>query len=368
MKKILFTFIILYSCTLAAQKSLFPQQMEPQPTTTNDSILNELRIIRGIQQESKHKRDSIIKARKNHILPSDEKPEDEYDAMAQIADNTRQNWVKDDWNVYGWVAFFIGFLTLIVGGTTLWAQWRTEKNTSKLNMEEQKALLADMIRHFYRNFVVSLTLRVKLEAGKRKISKTSNVKNYTGYPSEEHLKKMMVNLNDIHLNLFYKENKNYQLMNKLYVMLRNYNIELDVICNHLKSQAIDYTTKSRDLQTLSFKCYYLTKEITKLIGCIWYKGDNDYVSNAQKRILDEQEKNRKDNADETKHYKGKFALNVPTNSYYLNTLFCDERESFLNDLKKDIQIEAGLNMSGTSKIHIIKFQNTLLDNNLLYNG
>ena len=65
----------------------------------------------------------------------------------------------------------------------------------------------------------------------------------------------------------------------------------------------------------------------------------------------------KENTDETKHYTGRFEINVPENSFYLSTLFCDNPEQFLDDLKKDVQIECGQNTSGSPKIHIIKFQN-----------
>ena len=364
MKKLFLFFLstLLCSGSLNAQRQSVPQQtlVSHNEINKNDSILKELQIIRGIQVEAKQKIDSIRNARKNHATPPDEKAEEdlsnEYEAMTRIADNTRQDWVKDDWNAYGWVAFFIALFSLGVSGVTLWAQWQTEKNTSKLSREEQKALLSDMIRHFYRNYVVSLTLRVKLQAGKKSKTKDGKNKNFSGYPSEEHIKKLMVNLNDVHLNLFYKEEESHQLMNKLYVMLRNYNLELDVICDHLKSQSIDYATKSRDLDTLAFKCFYLTKEITRLIGNIWYGNEMSYVLQAKERIIKEQEKNRKDNPDETKHYGRRIKLNVPAKSYYLETLFADDPKSFLENLKKDIQIEAGLNTGGSPKIHIIKCQ------------
>lgn len=353
-KIIVILTLVIFSAAAFAQKD----NLQDTRTAINDSILKELQIIRSIQEGAKKRIDSIRSARVNHTtLPEKKTEEDllnEYEAMTQIADNTRQNFLKDDWNVYGWVAFFIALFSLIVSGVTLYAQWRTEDNTKKLNMGEQKALLSDMIRHFYRNYVVSLSLRVKLEAGRRGKKKSPN---YTGYPSEEHIKKMMINLNDVHLNLFYKENERYQQMNKLYVMMRNYNIELDVICDHLKSQTIDYATKSRDLQTLCFKCDKLTEDITRLIGSIWHNNENAYIPQARERILNEQEKNRKENTDETKHYTGRFEINVPEKSFYLSTLFCNNPEQFLDDLKKDVQIECGQNTSGSPKIHIIKFQN-----------
>lgn len=363
MKTLIPIIFSMFLCAnpLGAQEKTSTQPMKvlANETSKSDSILLELQIIRGIQQDAKKKIDSIRTARRNHTtMPEKENEEDllnEYEAMAQIADNTRQDWLKDDWNVHGWVAIIISLFSLCVGGITLFAQWQTEKNTSKLSREEQKALLSDMIRHLYRNFVVSLTLRVKLEAGEKSKTKGRKDKNFTGYPSEEHIKKLMVNLNDIHLNLFYKEEESHQRMNKLYVMLRNYNLELDVICDHFKSQSIDYATKSRDLETLAFKCFYLTKEITQLIGTIWYGNELSYIPQARERIIKEQEKNREDNSDETKHYGGRIKLNVPEKSYYLGTLFCEDQEKFIENLKKDVLIEAGTNTSGSPKIHIIKF-------------
>jgi len=362
----LFLFLfstVLFSLPISAQNKA-PQQMEVMSSkdSTNKAILEQLVVIRGLQEEAKEDRQKIWKDMKNKEAEMEEVPQNEYGAILQVEHNTRQDWLKDDWNFYGLFTFSLAIIALAVSAfsfyytrKTFFSQTNTESNTSKLSREEQKALLSDMIRHFYRNYVVSLTLRVKLEARKRSLTK--NGKNYifTGYPSEEHINKLMVNLNDVHLNLFYKEEESHQLMNKLYVMLRNYNLELDVICNHLKSQSIDYVTKSRDLDTLAFKCYYLTKEITKLIGKIWYGNEMSYVHQARERIIKEQEKNRKDNSDETKHYGGRIKLNVPEKSYYLDTLFCEDQEKFMENLKKDVLIEAGTNTSGSPKIHIIKF-------------
>lgn len=360
----LFLFsIVLLSSPISAQ-NIVPQQIEPLSSkdSTNKAILEQLVAIRGLQEEAKEDRQKIWEEMENKEAELKEIPKNEYGAILQVEHNTRQDWLKDDWNFYGFFTFALAITAFIVSvmsyrytRKTYYSQTMTESNTSKLSREEQKALLSDMIRHFYRNYVVSLTLRVKLEAGKRNKTKDGKNKHFTGYPSEEHLKKMMVNLNDIHLNLFYKEEESHQLMNKLYVMLRNYNLELDVICDHLKSQSIDYTTKSRDLDTLAFKCFYLTKEITQLIGKIWYENEVGYVTQARERIIREQEKNRKDNSDETKHYGRRIKLYVPDKSYYLGTLFSDDREKFLEDLKKDVLIEAGTNTSGSPKIHIIKF-------------
>ena len=113
-KTIVILTLVIYSAVAFAQK----ENLQDTRTAINDSILKELQIIRSIQEGAKKRIDSIRSARVNHTtLPEKKTEEDllnEYEAMTQIADNTRQNWVKDDWNVYGWVAFFIALFSLIV--------------------------------------------------------------------------------------------------------------------------------------------------------------------------------------------------------------------------------------------------------------
>ena len=361
-KYCLLVFICLLPACLVAQNNHQMQQEASQyEQIPNDSLFKELKAIRVLQEKAKAERDTIRAKMKKREAALQEQTEadmsNEYGAILQVENNTRQHWWYDDWNCFGIFTFIVALASLIIGWITYNAQKKTEenttktqRNTSKLNLEEQKSLLSDMIRHFYRNYVVSLALGIKLEAEK-------DGDKFSGYPSEEHLLKMAVNLDDVHLNLFYQENEQHHLVHKLFVMLRNYNIELSVISEHLKSQQIDYATKVRDLQTLTFKCYYLTGEITKLIGEIWYKNDEKaYESDARNRIVEEQEKNRRDNADETKYYTGEVVLDVPEASYYLKNLFASDQAEFLANLKQDVIIEAGKNKSNSPKIHLIPFE------------
>lgn len=367
-KYCLLVFICLLPACLVAQNNHQMQQEASQyEQIPNDSLFKELKAIHELQREAKEGRDSTRTNLKNSETGlqdlSVKDISNEFVAMLKIAENTRQDRLRDDWNVYGVVTIIVALVALIVSLLSYYyTKWtyvaqmkteenttKTEQNTSKLNWDEQKALLSDMIRHFYRNYVVSLALGIKLNA-------ENDGEKFRGYPSEEHLLKMAVNLDDIHLNLFYQEDEQHHLVHKLFVMLRNYNIELSVICDHLKSQQIDYATKVRDLQTLSFKCYYLPGEIIKVIGGIWYDGDEKaYEAEARQRIIAEQKKNREDNADVTKHYEGNVTLNVPSDSYYLKTLFANQQADFLADLRQDVIIEAGRNKSDSPKIHIIPF-------------
>ncbi len=126
-----------------------------------------------------------------------------------------------------WTAFalFVAILSAIFAGfsmyyakRTLSSQVQTECNTYRLEPEVQKDLLIEMCRHLYRNMVCSYTLGQKMVQSK-----------FLSYPSEEHLAKMKVNLEDIHDELFYKQETEFFAISKLYVLLRNYNAELDIM-------------------------------------------------------------------------------------------------------------------------------------------
>ena len=246
-------------------------------------------------------------------------------------------------------AFIISIFALIAGVTsalytyfTYKSQKDTERNTSLLNMSEQRRLLAEMMRHLYRNMVVSYSIEVKMKA-----------KDFKVYPSEEHLKKMQVVLGDIHLNLFYRSDRDHREMNKLYMELRNYNLELDVICDHFRNPDVDIETKNRDLRTLWFKCSYLTMRITKLLGQIWEQNDKSFYEEARYIILEETDQKNKmaDNA-----YTEPFEPYDNKESFYVKELFADDPDKFLKGFNENVRHECGTNTEGAEKIHMIALQ------------
>lgn len=84
--------------------------------TIIDPILNELQIIRGIQEESQtHRKNAIIKRQqKDSLLKrlNDAEILSDYAFMSMIEENTHHDDIKDGWNLYGWIAFFIAIFTL----------------------------------------------------------------------------------------------------------------------------------------------------------------------------------------------------------------------------------------------------------------
>lgn len=248
----------------------------------------------------------------------------------------------------GKITFIISVIALVAAVFSAWYTWKTykyqkqtEENTSRLSKSEQYRLLSNMIRHLYRNMVVSFSIKVKMIAS-----------NYNSYPSEEHLQKMKVLLDDIHLNLFYKNDIEHRMMNTLLMELRNYNLEIDVICQHLKNRDIDEKTKERDLGTLCFKCYYLTENIVTILSKIWNVGEDNVIKEAQgiiEDVIDE-----KNNLGGTP-YDAPFEPYRNEDSFYEKVIFADKKEVFYNGFDENVRRECGMNTEKSDKIHMIKY-------------
>jgi len=344
--------IIVFLTLVSFSTIAIAQQAESQDirAAINDSILKELQIIRGIQEGAKRRIDSIRVARVNHTtLPEKKAEEDllnEYEAMTQIADNTRQDFIKDDWNVYGWVAFIIALFSLIVSGVTLYAQWRTEDNTKKLSQNAQRHLLNELIRHLYRNYVITYTMRTKMKDIK-----------YKGYPSEEHFEKLKIPMENIHLEAFYGEDEKFRLLHVLYLNLRNYNEEVEIALKHIIDPVIKKQTKDEDFDTLEYKVSYLTGRIIDTIYEVW--GDNIEYRNDMRKAMElslSGTTNATNNIDVPN--SGKFnalILDALKNTSYTRLYSDNELEKVLEIFNHDVHEERKKNERGAWKVRMIKF-------------
>ena len=102
-KYCLFVFICLLPACLVAQNSHQAQQEENQyAQIPNDSLFKELKAIRSLQEKAKAERDTIRAKMKKREAELQEQTEadmsNEYGAILQVENNTRQHWWYDDWN------------------------------------------------------------------------------------------------------------------------------------------------------------------------------------------------------------------------------------------------------------------------------
>lgn len=266
---------------------------------------------------------------------------------------------------FWWDGFniLIAVIALVFSIFTFYSQNKTSENTQKLSRESQRNLLLDLVRHFYRNLVITYTIKTKLDD-----------MGYEGYPSEEHLIKLKVPMENIHLEAFYGRDKEYEVMHDLYLKLRNYNEEIDVACMHFKDVSLSQETKKRDLDTLLFKPSFLTKRIIMTMYELWDSkqvsedfSKEEYQDNvvsllkesgavkAVKEKIQEAQKGKTNASDNTvKPIDYNFEFYANEKSCYAELLFLDEEwKGFVDKFNHEVYIERGKNAQGGDKVYII---------------
>ncbi len=296
----------------------------------------------------------------------------ELELMGTIAENTTPNFLRDDLNLLVILSIIIAVFSLFYAIRTYIEQKKTQSNTKKLSEDAQRSLLNDLIRHLYRNFIICSTIRTKLD-------ETS----WETYPSDEHIIKLQIPLENIHLNVFYGNDDAFMAMHELYLNMRNYNEETNVAIRHFRDPGIDVETKRRDLGTLEFKAYYIVERIFETEVKVW-KSDKPAVENRMKEVFMEaviKGGSAKDNrsvegySDKFKHLTAADIENTYFFKLYakdkleelekleeseipakkkLKKEISDKLEELVSHINKAIEVERELNSRGEEKIHMIR--------------
>lgn len=140
------------------------------------------------------------------------------------------------------------------------ASKKTAENVMRITPDIQIAQFNDLIRHLYRDLVVTLAFSQKvlecLEKGEEQ------------YPSEEHLLKLSVLAEEVCLENYNNDAFIYQKMHKLKILFRNYDAEIKTAMNHLetntKAGTITRATKENTLSTLIYRALYLIEQILEI--------------------------------------------------------------------------------------------------------
>lgn len=265
---------------------------------------------------------------------------------------------------YDWItlciaalALITSFAAMIYAKKTYKSQELTEKhtletqsNTQRISLETQKGLMIDLVRHLYRNLVVTYAIKTKL--------KHFGCDKY--YPSEEHLLKLKVPVENLHLDAFYGNNEIYAKINKLYLLLRNYNVEIDVALNHFPQREIDASIKEHDLATLMFKPGFLVGEIIEFLCKLYPNEQEKMFREVYDIVCDAAKDNQSKRHGESWPYD--FVPYENENSQFITKLFVHTSGSnacyeFLQLFNTDALIECGYNENESEKIYMIKHAN-----------
>ncbi|AFL84186.1 hypothetical protein Belba_1576 [Belliella baltica DSM 15883] len=154
----------------------------------------------------------------------------------------------------------------------------------QINKRFQKIIFQDLLRHYYRNFIILNTLKIKLETA-----------DFNSYPSEEHILKFKSLPEDLRINKFTTSGKNYDSLHEFELLLRNINVEIDVFLDHLKNKDLNKEIKLRDFNTMFFKFSMIAERITRILKDLKYKGFNstEHFYAYLKQVSEENAKRKK---------------------------------------------------------------------------
>ena len=270
--------------------------------------------------------------------------------LTNIMDNTLNTALNTEFGFIALLSFISALVSaifavgsFIVGRKTMKAQISTENSTKGgKNVPSTQSLMIDMVRHLYRNYVVTYAIRARMQEKKYKV-----------YPSEIHLKKMRINLDNIDLHIYLNKPEDYLTLSKLYHIIRNYHYELEVFTEHLKDKMLDIQTKKTDLYTLLFKCEFISQQIIRTLVSIWPDSNRDFVLEAKMAISESQDV-QLSRSPETMAPLDSFATFKGDESiYFVKELFNDSTDSFINKFNRDVAIELGKDYVGVDKITMI---------------
>lgn len=154
------------------------------------------------------------------------------------------------------LGFWIAAIALFFGIFTYIAQRKTEKHTKNVPIKDQREKFKDLSRHEYRNLCCALASAIKFFDPVNGIEKKR-----LAYPSESNLKKLKVQPEDIVLSI---DSDVAALISEMRLLLRNYNIEIDVASQHLSRKSISDASITRDFDNLLFKPLFLVKGAYRL--------------------------------------------------------------------------------------------------------
>lgn len=262
--------VILFTLTFFLFSGIAVSQNKTSLNADTTSVLQELVNIRKLQQESIDLQQSAQRQREEDIAEwkrkaiqhkdnADDDPKSEAGMMAKIENNTRQEPMKDGWNLYGWIAFIVALFSAIIALITFRAQNKTEQHTQNAPISAQIGQFKDLTRHLYRNLVCTCAAIARFNNKQNKLPKHLETDTKRkAYPSESNFNKLKTMPDDVILDIDVNEGT-YAALHELRVLLRNYNIEIDVAAKHISSSTIWAPALEQDFDNLLFKPLHLIK-------------------------------------------------------------------------------------------------------------
>ena len=208
---------------------------------------------------------------------------DEYLRMIQeFTQVTASNTMFSFWreaDFWEYMAIGLSALAIILAVVTAILQWQTERNTRmSISMKTQvyESIFKSLLNDLYRIQCDILSLQIILMEN-----------DFLSYPTDRYLKKMIIKFDDSYLDSFlvafdkkYKSvsEEHYLKMHEINRLIRDYNINIEMLMEHLKDSSIDTSTKLHDFSIINNCIGFLSKKIIQTTICIY--GKNSDISSS----------------------------------------------------------------------------------------
>lgn len=183
----------------------------------------------------------------------------------ETASNTAFSfWREADFWEY--IAIGLSVIAIFLAVITAIAQWKTERNTRmSLSMKTQvyESIFKSLLNDLYRIQCDILSLQIVLMED-----------DFQSYPTERYLKYMMIEFDNSNLDSFlvvfnkkYKSEaeEHYLKMQEINRLTQNYNINIEMLIEHLKDYSISTETKLIDFSIINNSIGFLSREIIQTV-------------------------------------------------------------------------------------------------------
>ncbi len=192
----------------------------------------------------------------------------------ETASNTAFSfWREADFWEY--MAIGLSFLAILLAVITAISQWKTERNTRmSLSMKTQvyESVFKSLLNDLYRIQCDILSLQIILMED-----------DFQSYPAERYLKNMMIKFDNSNLDSFLvifnkkyksKAEDHYLKVQEIDRLTQNYNINVEMLMDHLKDSSIDINTKLFDFSIINNSISFLSRKIIQTAEFIYGKNSD----------------------------------------------------------------------------------------------
>ena len=213
-----------------------------------------------------------------HIVKDALWDEEHLRMIQEFTQKTASNTAFSFWreaDFWEYLAIGLSFLAIVLAVVTAILQWKTERNTRmSLSMKNQvyESIFKLLLNDLYRIQCDILSLQIILIEN-----------DFQSYPTKRYLKNMMIKFDDSNLDsflvVFNKEDKSeaeehYLKMREINRLIHNYNVNLEILMEHLEDSSVDTSTKLFDFSIINNNICFLSKKIIQTAESIYGKNSD----------------------------------------------------------------------------------------------